>query len=82
MVLVFTLPCRLAIASSNNCEYNSKPTESMKPDWDFPKRFPAPRIERSRIAILNPEPNSVNPLIASNLFSETSLIDFSGRYMR
>jgi transcription-repair coupling factor (superfamily II helicase) len=37
-----------------------------------------PRMERSRIAILNPEPNSVKSLIASKRFSLTSFRIFSG----
>ena len=48
----------------------------------LPRIFPAPRIDKSRMAILNPEPNSVNPLIASRRFSETSVKILSGLYIR
>ena len=44
--------------------------------------FPAPLIDKSRIAILNPEPSSVKPLIASKRFSATSVKVLSGRYIK
>ena len=43
------------------------------PDCSAPRRFPAPRISRSRIAMRKPELNSANSLIASSLFSAISV---------
>src|SRR5699024_9391592 len=71
-----------SIASFNICEYKSNPTESMKPCCCEPNILPAPRIDKSRIAILNPDPNSVNSLIACNLFSDTSVKILSLRYVK
>ena len=53
------LPSSAATASSSIATYSSKPTAATWPDCSSPSRFPAPRISRSRIAILNPEPSSV-----------------------
>src|SRR6185436_13468484 len=39
--------------------YSSKPTAATCPDCSSPSRSPAPRMSRSRIAILKPEPSSV-----------------------
>ena len=44
--------------------------------------FPAPRISRSRIAILMPEPSSVNSRIAWRRFSASSFNILSRLYMR
>ena len=44
----------------------------MCPDWISPSMLPAPLISKSLMAILNPEPNSVNSFIAFNLLSATS----------
>ena len=47
-------------ASSRIRVYASNPIFSMKPLCSAPRRFPAPRISRSRMARLNPDPSSVN----------------------
>ena len=60
-------PFSIATASSKSFRYISYPTASIWPCCLFPKSEPAPRISRSRIAILKPEPNSVYSLIASSL---------------
>ena len=52
------------------------------PCGDFHRsKLPAPLISKSRIAILNPAPNSVNSFIAFNLLSATSLNSLSGLYV-
>ena len=76
------LPCFLFTASVNICVYKSYPTESIKPCCCRPNKFPAPRIDKSRMAILNPDPNSVKSLIASNRFSLTSVNTLLGLYMK
>lgn len=47
-------------ASARSFRYISYPTASMCPCCWAPRRLPAPRISMSRMAILNPAPNSVN----------------------
>ena len=50
----------------------------MWPLWFSPSRLPAPRISRSRIAILNPEPSSVaSPIVFSRSYA-SSLSDAVG----
>ena len=46
-------------ASSSICMYSSNPSAATWPDCSSPSRLPAPRISRSRIAILKPAPSSV-----------------------
>ena len=54
----------------------------MWPDCSAPSRLPAPRISRSRIAILNPEPRSVNsPIVFSRSYA-SSVSARSGGYRR
>ena len=50
----------------------SYPTCSKCPDCISPSRLPAPLISKSLIAILKPEPNSVNSFIAFSLLSASS----------
>ena len=45
----------------------------MNPCCCLPNKLPAPRIFKSRMAILNPEPNSVNSLIACKRSSAVSV---------
>src|SRR5918994_1309379 len=45
-------PLAAATASSRRRRYISKPTAAMWPDCSAPRRLPAPRISRSRIAPL------------------------------
>ena len=66
------VPCISFTTSSSNLQYVSYPTCSMWPDCISPRRLPAPLISKSLIAILKPEPNSVNSFIAFNLLSATS----------
>src|SRR6476661_8451241 len=54
----------------------------MCPVCAWPSRLPAPRISRSRIAILNPEPRSVNSPIVFNRSYACSLRERSGGYNR
>ena len=62
--------------------YKSIPTELINPDCSCPKRSPAPRIAKSRIAILNPLPNSVNSFIASKRFCASKVNIFLGSYIK
>ena len=48
------VPASAATASSSIATYSSKPTAATWPDCSSPSRLPAPRISRSRIAILKP----------------------------
>ena len=67
-----SIPCDSFITSSNKLQYVSYPTCSKCPDCISPSKLPAPLISRSLIAILKPEPNSVNSFIAFSLLSATS----------
>ena len=62
-----------AIASFRSRRYISYPTASICPCCLPLSIEPAPLISRSRNAILKPEPNCVNSLIASSLFAATSV---------
>ena len=50
----------------------------MCPCCSLPSTLPAPRISRSRMAILNPLPSSVNSMIACKRLLAVSVITFSG----
>ena len=63
--------------SFNSLLYISYPTCSICPDWTSPKILPAPLICKSLVAILNPEPNSVNSFIAFNLWLASYVIILS-----
>src|SRR5256885_182989 len=57
------------------CRYISKPTEAIAPCCSVPSRLPAPRISRSRSAILNPWPSSCSPEMTSSRLSACSVSD-------
>ena len=69
-------------ASWSILQYRSYPTASMWPLCSAPSRFPAPRISRSRMAILNPLPRSEYSRMAASRFSATSLSILFLRYIR
>ena len=66
------VPCFSCSTSFRSLIYMSTPTVSMKPACSGPNISPAPRIVKSRCAILYPDPNSVKSLIAFNLFLDIS----------
>ena len=76
-----SFPCISFTTSSSKLQYVSYPTCSKCPDWISPSRLPAPLISKSLIAILNPDPNSVNSFIAFNLLSATSASILSFLYV-
>ena len=51
-------------------------------DCSAPSRLPAPRISRSRMAILKPEPNSTYSRMAVSRLAATSVSTFPARYVR
>ena len=74
-----TTDCVSPVSSSfKSFEYNSYPTLPMCPCCSAPSTLPAPRISKSRIASLYPEPSSVNSIIAFNRAEAFSDITFSG----
>ena len=58
--------------------YASKPTAAMWPDCSAPSRLPAPRISRSRNAILKPEPSAWFALIVASRSRASSVISRCG----
>ena len=80
--LMTSLFCAFAMASSNIDTYMPKPTDAILPCCCEPNRLPAPRISKSRIASLNPAPNSVNSSMAFKRFSAASESILSGRYIK
>ena len=61
-------PCSRAVAVLSIWQYRSNPTAAMCPLCSVPRRFPAPRISRSRMAILKPLPSAVYCLMAFTRF--------------
>src|SRR5207244_2935160 len=60
-------------ASSRSCAYSSNPTAATCPCCSAPRMFPAPRISRSLIAILNPAPSSLASKTAWSRFRACSV---------
>ena len=69
---------RVATASPTMRRYMSKPTPSMWPDWSSPRRLPAPRSSRSRMAMAMPAPRSVLAAIVARRSCEVSVSVLSG----
>ena len=61
------------IASSSSLWYVSNPKSVMNPLCSAPSRFPAPRISKSRMAILKPSPKSENSSSVCSRFRESVL---------
>src|SRR2546429_499379 len=67
----------LPTALCSICRYISNPTDAIAPCCSVPSRLPAPRISRSRSAILKPWPSSWSPDITSSRLSAGSVRDLA-----
>ena len=75
-------PRRLATSTLSIFKYKSIPTVSIKPACSLPKISPAPRIDKSLVAIENPLPNSVKSFITLSLLTAVSVKDLKGAYIK
>src|SRR6266702_397634 len=78
-ITVSSEPVRsLPTALCSICRYISNPTAAIAPCCSVPRTLPAPRISRSRRAILNPWPSSCSPEMTSSRLSAFSVSERRG----